>query len=147
MKKKLFFLVAIVLLLVGCKQEKFYLEDELYEKATITDISVEEFEKLESEDKSFLLFVYLPGCTSCAAFSEVITEFHENNQVEVYSISINEVKDTTIMKHIKYAPSLFIFNKGKVVDCLDATSDKDKPMLTEVNSFKSWLEEYVYLTK
>ncbi len=147
MKKRILFLVAIVLLLVGCKQEKIYLEEEFYEKSAITEIDVDTFKKLEKEGKEFALYVYLPGCTSCAAFKEVLVEFGDSNKIEFYAISITEVKGTSILEHIEYAPSMFVFKDGKVIDALDATSDKDKPALTTVDGFTKWLEEYIYLTK
>lgn len=147
MKKKLLILSIFLLILVGCKQEKFYLEDNLYEKSAITEIDVDTFKELEKDKKEFAIFVYLPGCTSCAQFKEVLEEFCENYQLEFYSISINDVKNTSILEHIKYAPSMLIYKDGKVVDALDATSDDDKAELTEVDSFKTWLEEYIYITK
>lgn len=147
MKKKVAILIGLVLLLVGCKQEKFYLEKNLYEKSAITEIDLDTFEKLEREEKEFAIFVYLPGCTSCAQFREVLEEFGKDNTIEFYAISINDVKDTSIMKKIKYAPSMLLYKDGKVVDYLDATSDNDKGALTNVNSFKEWLEEYIYLSK
>lgn len=147
MKKKLFLLIGLVLLLVGCKQEKFYLEDELYEKSAITEIDVDTFKKMEKDGKEFALYVYLPGCTSCAQFKEVLVEFGESNKIEFYAISINEVKGTSILEEIDYAPSMFIYKDGKVVDALDATSNDDKPALTTVDGLTKWLEEYIYLTK
>ena len=147
MKKKICLLVALVLLLVGCKPEKFYLEDELYEKSAITEIDVDTFKKLEKDEKEFAIFVYLPGCTSCAKFKEVLSEFDEANKIEFYTISITEVKGTSILDNIEFAPSMLIYKDGKVVDALDATSDKDKSALTTVDGFTKWLEEYIYLTK
>ena len=38
MKKKLLLLVAIVLMLVGCKQDKYYLDDIHYDKVGIKEI-------------------------------------------------------------------------------------------------------------
>ena len=147
MKKKLLILVGLLLLLVGCKQEKFYLEDNLYENNTITDITVKEFKKLEKDKKNFAIFVYLPGCTSCAEFKEVLTEFNKDNNIEFYSISITECDGTSILDNIKFALSMLLYEKGEVVAFLDATSDEDKPELTDVNSFKTWLNEYIYITK
>lgn len=147
MKKRLLILVGVLLLLVGCKQEKFYLEENLYENNTIIDITVKELKKLEKDKKNFALFVYLPGCTSCAEFKEVLNDFHKDNKVEFYSISITECDDTSVSDTIKFAPSMLLYEDGKVVAYLDATSDEDKLALTEVNSFKTWLEKYIYITK
>lgn len=146
MKKKLLLLVAIVILLVGCKQEKFYLEDVHYGNGVITDIDKKELKLLEKEKQSFAVFVYLPGCSSCAEFKKVLNEFVEEKNIEVYSISITDVEGTGVEK-VEYAPSLVLYNEGKVVDLLDSASDEDLPYFKEVTSLTEWLEEYIYLEK
>ena len=146
MKKKLLLLVAIVILLVGCKQEKFYLEDVHYGNGVITDIDKKELKLLEKEKQSFAVFVYLPGCASCAEFKKVLNEFVEEKNIEVYSISITDVEGTGVEK-VEYAPSLVLYNEGKVVDLLDSASDEDLPYFKEVTSLTEWLEEYIYLEK
>lgn len=146
MKKKLLLLVAIVILLVGCKQEKFYLEDVHYGNGVITDIDKKELKLLEKEKENFVIFVYLPGCSSCAEFRTVLTEFIEEKNIEVYSISITDVEGTGVEK-VEYAPSLVLYNEGKVVDLLDSASDEDLPYFKEVTSLTEWLEEYIYLEK
>ena len=78
--KKFLVIIFLALLLVGCgkdeekKIEKFYLEDSHYGNAAITEITLEELETLEKEKKNFGVFVYLPGCTSCAQFRTVLEE-------------------------------------------------------------------------
>lgn len=146
--KKFLIIVVLSLMLVGCgKVEKFYLDDEHYTTGVITEIDVETFEQLEKDEKNFALFVYLPGCTSCAEFRTVLEEFIGTNDIEFYTISILDVKETSIMDSIEYAPSMMLYNEGKLVDYLDATSNDDKPALTNVDSFEAWLDEYVYLEK
>lgn len=146
--KKLFVIIILAMLLIGCgKVEKFYLEDSSYEKGVITEITVDEFKKLENDKNNFAIFVYLPGCTSCAQFRTVLDEFVENNEIQFYSISILDVTDTSIDEVVEFAPSMVLYKDGKVVTYLDSVSDDDKPVLTNVDSFKTWLEEYVYLEK
>ncbi|MGN1371790.1 MAG: thioredoxin domain-containing protein [Candidatus Coprovivens sp.] len=145
--KKVVLVILLTLMIVGCgKVEKFYLEDELYEQGKITEITVNEFKKLEEEKKSFAVFVYLPGCTSCAEFRTVLEQFVEDNNLEVYTISILDTDNTSISEVVEYAPSLVLYNKGEMVDYLDSTSDKDKPALTSVDGLDNWLEEYIYFS-
>ena len=147
MKKKILVLVILILTIVGCGNKKFYLEDEYYENGVITDITLEEINDLETNEKSFMVFVYLPGCTSCAQFRTVLNEYIETHKLEFYTISINDLNDSKIKDHVQFAPSLVLFNKGKIVDALDATSNEDKSALTSVDGLNKWLEEYIYLTK
>lgn len=145
--KRIVLVILLALMIVGCgKVEKFYLEDELYEQGKITEITVNELKKLEEEEKSFAVFVYLPGCTSCAEFRTVLEQFVEDNNLEVYTISILDTENTSISEVVEYAPSLVLYNKGEMVDYLDSTSDKDKPALTSVDGLNNWLEEYIYFS-
>lgn len=148
MKTKFFFLLIVIFCLFGCgKTEKFYLETEHYEKAAITEIDAKKLKELENKKKNFAIFVYLPGCISCAEFKEVLTDFSNDKEIEFYSISINDVEGTLVNDKVTYAPSLVLYNDGKVVDYLDSVSDKDKPYFKSTNGLQKWLEEYIYLSK
>ena len=58
MKKKLLVLIAMVLMLVGCKSEKFYLDDEHYDKVGIVEIDNKELKKKEKNEDNFGIFVH-----------------------------------------------------------------------------------------
>ena len=145
--KKLLLILLSLFFLVGCGTKKFYLDDEYYEEGIITEITLDELNKLEKDKKNFMIFVYLPGCTSCAEFRNVLDEYIKNHKLEFYTIAITDLADNVIKEHVQFAPSLVLFNNGKIVEALDATSDKDKPALTTVDGLNKWLEEYIYLTK
>lgn len=145
--KKLFVVLLLLIMLVGCGNKKFYLDDEYYEKGVITSITRDELNKLEKDKKNFMVFVYLPGCTSCAEFRSVLEGYIEDNSLEFYTIAINDLKDSVILEHIEFAPSLVLYKEGKIVDALDAASDKDKAALTTEEGLVDWLDDYIYLTK
>ncbi len=147
--KKVLLVVVLLLLLVGCDktQEKFYLDDEYYEGNEIKEITKKEFQKLEKDKANFGIFVYLPGCTSCATFNEVLTEFIEEKSMTFYKIAIGDAKNTSIDETIEYAPSLILYNEGEVVTFLDSMSDDHIKPLTTVEGFEEWLKEYIYLDK
>ena len=145
--KKVLLVILSLLLLVGCGNKKFYLEDEYYDEGVITEITLDELETLQKDKKSFMVFVYLPGCTSCAEFRSVLDGYIQEQRIEFFTIAITDLKDNVIKEHVQFAPSLVLFNEGKIVDALDATSDKDKPALTSRDGLNKWLEEYIYLTK
>lgn len=137
-----------MLLLVGCgSNKKFYLEDSYYESNKLVEINNEDLKKLEEDKKDFILFVYLPGCTSCAEFKNVLEDFLSKNNVSINYISILDSDGTSVEKKVKFAPSFMVYKDGKVVDFLDSNSDDDVSYFKDVNNFRSWLENYIYLTK
>ena len=146
MKKKLLVLIAMVLMLVGCKLEKFYLDDEHYDSVGIVEIDNKELKKKEKDEDNFGIFVFLPGCSSCAEFKTVLNEFTEDEDMMVYSISILDVKGTQA-EDLDFAPSFIVYKEGKAVDMLDPASNDDMPYFESADKFKEWLEEYVYLEK
>ena len=158
MKKhfRILFLLLALTICVACKKEEpkpepkiepFELKEEFYKESKITDINLEELNKLIDDKESFIAYVYLPGCSSCAAFKEVLEEFQKENILSFYSVQIKYAKETVIGEKVKYAPSFVVFKEGKLVGYLDAESDKDKPYYENTSSFKEWLTQYIVLNK
>ena len=58
--KKILLVLLGCLLLTGCKQDKFYLEDKYYESNNLIEPTVEEVNKLFENKESFAAFVYTP---------------------------------------------------------------------------------------
>lgn len=153
MKKftKLFLVLLAAILLVGCgkeqeeKIEPFDLKEEYYQESKQIELDLDGLNKLIEDKESFGVFVYLPGCTSCAAFSEVLSEFQKDNTLTFYKTEIKYAKQTDIGNKITYAPSFIIFKEGKIVAYLDAESNKDKPVYDTVENYKEWLTKYINL--
>ena len=127
------------------KIDSFDLKEEYYTEARLDEVELDGLKKLIDDKESFGVFVYLPGCTSCAAFSVVLDDFLKDNQVVFYKTQIKYAKETEIGSKIKYAPSFVVFKEGKVVSYLDAESDKDKPVYETKENFKEWLTKYINL--
>lgn len=145
--KKIFTLVFTLMLLTGCKQEKFYLEDKYYQDNYLIEPSLEEVNLLFENKESFAAFIYTPGCTSCAEFEVVTNEFRDENDIIFYHIKTDVSKQTKIHDKVIYSPSAIIVKKGKIVAHLDATSDEDLKYYQSKENFKSWLEKYIYIEK
>ena len=152
--KKSFKVLILFLLLALCiacgkkepaKIEPFDLKDEYYEEGNISEIALEDLQDLIENKESFVVSVYLPGCSSCAAFREVLDEFIKDNKLLIYSSQIKDAKQTEIGDKIKYAPSFVVFKEGKVVAYLDAESNDDKSVYETVDNFKTWLTKYINL--
>ena len=107
--------------------------------------TVEDLNSLINNKKTFLLYVYLPGCVSCASFKPIVEEFMEVNEITIYELNYKEVedKDNIIKQSINYAPSLFIFEEGKLLSYLDPVSDNDKEKYQNTENLSNWINEYI----
>ena len=145
--KKILLVLLSILLLTGCKQEKFYLEDKYYENSNLIEPTTEEVNELFNNKESFAAFVYTPGCISCAEFEKVTDEFRKENNIVFYHIKSEVSKETKIHEKVIYSPSAILVKDGEIIAYLDATSDKDLDVYKSKDNFKSWLEKYIYLEK
>ena len=152
-KKNIIIVLAIILVLtlgIGgfvifkiIDNKPFRLEDKYYENMSIVDINAEKYNKLVDNKESFILYMYLDGCTTCAAFKPIATEFVLKNKITVYRIEYKELAKTDLK--IDYAPSFALIKKGKLKAYLDAESQKDIVYYKDANKLQSWVEKYVDL--
>lgn len=156
MKKyvKVLLLLLTITVCIACKKEEpkpevkidpFDLKEEYYKESKLTEVELDGLNKLIEEKESFGIFVYLPGCSSCAEFSEVLSDFQASNKITFYKTQIKYAKETDIGNKIKYAPSFVIFKEGKIVAYLDAESNDDLAYYETVANFKEWLTKYINL--
>lgn len=145
--KKILVLIFTILLLTGCKQKPFYLEDKYYEDNYLIEPSVEEVNSLFNNKESFAAFVYTPGCISCAEFEVVTTEFRKEKNIIFYHINSEVAKQTKIHDKVIYSPSAVLVKDGEIVAYLDATSNDDLDYYKSKENFQSWLEKYIFLEK
>ena len=106
---------------------------------------VDELNALENEKKSFLVFVYIPGCASCANFYPIVKELKESNQIDIYCLDLTAFAKTSnsISDRVSYSPSLFIYKEGEVVAYLDPTSNEDLVLYSNLESLTKWISEYI----
>ena len=124
------------------------------ENLTISDVSVDKMpelnsidelnEKIESGD-TFILYVYLPGCVSCAGFKPIINEYNDSDQVTIYQMSYSLLKDNDniVTSHTKYTPSVFIFKDKEMLAYLDPSSDKDLQFYKTTENFSGWVAAFL----
>lgn len=153
MKKKIIIFISILILIISVivfwfinkNQKPFFLENDYYGGSKITEIEFNELNELVENKKSFVIFIYQPMCVTSANFESVLNEFLKENQISIYKISFANIKDTYLNKYIKYYPSFIIYNKGKIVDFLEADKDEDVSSYTSKDEFKNWFTKYVKL--
>lgn len=67
-------------------------------------------------------------------------------EVRFLSIPFEDFKNTNFYNKVKYAPSIIIVKKGKVISYLDANSDDDLNKYQDVDVFSEWIKKYIYLS-
>ncbi|MBQ1899857.1 MAG: hypothetical protein II153_03025 [Erysipelotrichaceae bacterium] len=101
--------------------------------------------KMEEENKTFLLYVYLPGCSSCASFKPIVKEFSQANDIDIYAVDLSVIfKDTnSVTERVSYTPSLFVYIDGEVAGYLDPGSDADLPHYQTLEGLSSFVAKYL----
>lgn len=123
--------------------EKFYLEDKYYGKSSITQITIDELNKLIENKESFGIFINQPMCTNSYEFNKVLISYTEKYKISFYTMSFSDVKTTSLGKHVKYYPSFAIYNKGEYINHLRADKDEDLKYYKSVKNFNDWLTKYI----
>lgn len=111
MKKILFILAAIALVLTGCAS------------GGPTKIKAKEMTKLLDADESLVVYIGSSFCSACKVYKPVVTEVMKNYEVKVYYVESDsddeDDLETLIDKHlgdVQYTPMTFIFKDGVLVD-------------------------------
>ena len=145
MIKKILSILVVLITLSACGNV-FSLEEKYYFNSDLIEIeNLDTLNKLEEDKESFVVFVYMPNCSTCASFKPIVEEFINMNELTFYSISTDLIfdNDNSIMKKIEYAPSILIYKKGKVKAYLDANADKDVDKYEKLECFSDWFMKYV----
>lgn len=133
--------------------EKFYL-DEVETNLTHLSHSFASFEidgeKLNSliENKSnFALSIYEPSCITSSNFDGVLSEFRGVYNIDFYRVAFSDLKETDLGETIKYYPSFAVLKDGELIDYLQADKDEDSEYYKNVEGFKKWLDQYIFIAE
>lgn len=143
MYKKIVLLLLILIFLTGCNKKKFELDESYYGKNDYIEITYNDLE--DKKKDSYLLFVYSNVCSMQIPCDQIFKEFMENNNIAMNSMSFLEFKKSSYYKKVKYAPTVIIIKKGKIVAYLDAESEDDYVIYQDALEFKKWVSKYVDL--
>lgn len=138
-------LILIILLLVGCTNNKFYLEDKYYQDGAYIDITIDEYNKIK--DTSFVLFTYNSFCQFSKPCDEIFEEVMKKNNISFLSMPFSDFRKTNLHDKVSFAPSVIIVKKGKIIAYLDSESDSDLDLYQDSHKFEEWLSKYIYLEK
>ncbi len=125
----------------GSKQEGSIPSDSSFIEITDAD----ELRKMEEEGKTFLLYVYLPGCSSCASFKPIVKEFKEANDIDIYAVDLSAIfnDSNSVTDRVSYTPSFFVYKDGEVAGYLDPGSDDDLPYYQTLEGLSSFVAKYL----
>lgn len=123
--------------------------DESVSEASIKGKNIEQLSSLEELDNlidtkgTFVLYVYLPGCTSCASFTPIVNDFAKTHQTNVFQMSYELIRGTEneIANLVKYTPTVLVYRDGVIVDMLSPTEDDDLDYYRTLEAFSSWLSQ------
>lgn len=144
--KKLLLLVLSIIFLTSCtKKELISIEDKYYNNNSFIESTSTEIDNYLNNKESFILYTYNNYCTMKIPCETIFQSFMDNNNISIVSIPFAEFKNTKLSKKIKYAPTVIIINKGKIITSLDANSNKDLPKYQDVEEFTNWIKEYIVI--
>ncbi len=148
MKIKALFLILISLfIIIGCDNTnpRIYLESKYYNEGKYIDITKEEFDKIK--DENYVLYTYNHFCNFTTPCDKIFEKVMLKYKVDFLSMSIDEYKKTEFFNEVRYAPSIIIVKKGKILAYLDANKDEDYDKYQNPDIFEEWIIEYVNLEK
>lgn len=149
--KKIFVIITCTLfLLVGCSSrdkvvDKIYLDEEYYSTGNFINIKNSDLSDLK--DKNYVLFTNNNYCSMAIPCDKIFLEFMKKYKIDFIYMSFDDFKKTTFHKKIKYAPSVLVVNKCKIIAYLDANLDDDLEKYQDVNKFEDWISKYIYFSK
>ena len=147
MLKRIVLSLLLIIIITGCsfnkETKKFYLDDKYYGSSNFIATTSSDIPNKDS----FILYTYNNYCNFAIPCDEIFTTFMNNHNIAFVSIPFADFKNTSYYKTVKYAPSIIVIKKGKVITYLDADSDEDLIKYQDVAAFETWLAKYIYFEK
>ena len=141
---KVFICLFLLFLITGCNS-KVSLDAKYYTSSSIIEIDNNQLQSLIVDKDSFAVFIYQSNCATSSKFETILNDFISMYKMNFYKVQFSSIKDTDLGKKIKYYPSFVIYEKGKIVDYLDASSNEDISKYNDLNEFTNWLSGKVKL--
>ena len=115
----------------------------------LTVLSVDELNQKMKDKETFVLSVYLPGCSACAKFAPVVKEASDTGKAEFFAISLSEegIEKTFLKENVKYTPAVAVIREGELAAVLDAGSDEDIPRFESSDALLEWIGTYIELNE
>ena len=131
----------MIIFITGCVNQKITLTDKYYNEGKYIEITSEEINNNKTEN--YVIFAYNSYCNFSVPCETVFKKTMEKFKIDFLSIKIDEFKKTYLNKIVKYAPTIIIVKKGKVIAYLDSNKDKDIKKYEDDKQFEKWLNNYI----
>lgn len=125
------------------KDTRFKIEEKYYGSDKFIDIDKEGFESIKKE--SYVLYIHNNYCNMPIPCYQIFESYMEKKNIAFLSMDFKDFKETKLHETVKYAPSVIIVKKGKIVSYLDSAKDGDLEKYQDVKAFGKWFEKYVKL--
>lgn len=135
----------VLFFIVKNNTNKIYLSDKYYNNGDFINITSNELEKLDND--TYILYIYNNYCSFTVPCEDIFKEYMEKYNIDFISMKYEEFKKTTYHNKIKYAPSIIIISKGKIIDYLDPEKDSDINKYQDITEFTSWLNKHIMMNK
>lgn len=119
----------------------YYCDNKCY--LELKDISIDEYNKMTTDGRSFVVVVDQGGCTTADRIKEYATRYSNGRRFQIFKVMYSGIKDTNLNEKVKYYPSVAVISKGKVITALRADSDEDAPMYNNYDDFEKWLNKFI----
>ncbi len=107
------------------------------------DLTIEDYDKLVADKKSFVIFVDQSGCTTADRLEGFVADYGKSKGIKVYKIMFEDVKKSSLHDSVKYYPSVVVVKNGNVLKWLKADEDEDSDAYNRYDSFQEWANKYI----
>ena len=102
-----------------------------------------ELDEAVAGTEELFVYVYLPGCPSCASFAPVVSELEGTGQIRVMAMSYGDLGDGALRATIGHAPGVLVYRGGRLVASLSADRDEDVAAYRSLEGLTRWLSRHV----
>ena len=116
--------------------------EDLHELAPgeMISLTIEEYDKMIAEGRSFLLFVDQGGCTTADRLREFVRNYARKHSLVVYTMMFSKVRETSLHDYVKYYPSVVWIKHGNPEKWLRADEDEDSDEYNNEAVFDEWMD-------
>ena len=122
---------------------KVVVSSEYLGESGLEDITVEEYDEMVKEKKSFILLIDQNGCITAERLRAYVIDFAKENEMKVFRMFFYDMKKTNLNNTIKYYPSVVIIDNGKLRGYMRADANEDADAYNDYEDFKTWMKKYL----